>query len=789
MNRARLRSAARWTAALLCASLSLSAVWAPGPVKSAADFEGKGTEDEPYLIQSKEDLIRLSQVHQKYRFKHFRQTGDIDLSGVNWTPIGTPGTPFEASYDGYDHKITGLTIDDSSGDPLGLFGSIGEYGVVAHVHVAEGSVKGPRLIGGIAGENRGIILNSTSDVFLDGILQVGGLVGENYGVISHSSASARVKGQSHVGGLVGSNYGLVQMSHVSGANSVTCATYGTGCDVENTFFSAGGLVGTNQSSGRILNSSSSASVGGEDRLGGLVGRNEGEIIRSSAVGHVYALSSTANSHTGGLVGQNDGGAIHFSHARGIVKGFDNTGGLVGTNDGGEIKWSRADGSVTGQDQTGGLVGANRSGGLVHASYAEGNVTARNYVGGLVGYNDGGRVVRSYSTGDVQTTNEVSSASAGGLIGDNRNGGTVEDSYTWSRVVFAGYAGGLAGWWSSNSGSIERAYAYGTLPANGKGVFGLDLQPSVAKGGVFWNTEIAATSDSGTTAGGVTGLASAQMKDRSIFEGQGWDFDTVWEMRDGAPGPTLRPDRSWLETFIREAEDLLDDVLGSSGIGTQPGQYPQDAADALAAAIQWAIQAADQAAAHYEDPSDVYDVLLEIRDQLEQEKDRFLQSVIPYEIPLIWAETFLGDKQLNLAFDPNLQGMEEVRLDPYRIHLSDPNVWIIDWLYHSPSGTLALWLAGSFASDQPEIAMFPGFLTLEGVPNRAAGTIRVISQAVKEKLREDLLGDSGDDSVTVRHVLDYLSGSDADLNGDGTVNQVDILYLMGKIDPVAASPSN
>ena len=186
------------------------------------------------------------------------------------------------------------------------------------------------------------------------------------------------------------------------------------------------------------------SVLGDDRVGGLVGRNVDGIITSSyATGAVTGFNSV-----GGLVGMNtDGGGITSSYAMGTVDGTDYVGGLVGNNYG-SVTSSYAMGAVTGPNSVGGLVGVNTGGGGITSSYATGTVDGTDYAGGLVGYNDGS-VTSSYATGDVTGNSMV-----GGLVGFNHSG-AITASYATGDV--SGEYSNVGGLWGDNSGTVTASY--------------------------------------------------------------------------------------------------------------------------------------------------------------------------------------------------------------------------------------------------------------------------------------------------------------------------------------------
>lgn len=162
----------------------------------------------------------------------------------------------------------------------------------------------------------------------------------------------------------------------------------------------GALVGTNYSEGIVSNSSSTGTVSGATRIGGLVADNYGTIRNSYSTANVTG----SDLEVGGLVGQSFG-TIRSSYATGTVI---QTGTAYGTG------------------RAGGLVGINS--GPISDSYAAGSVTGSYDVGGLVGNNNGyfgGTISNSYATGAVSAT----TLSVGGLIGTYPNApGNFADSY-------------------------------------------------------------------------------------------------------------------------------------------------------------------------------------------------------------------------------------------------------------------------------------------------------------------------------------------------------------------------
>jgi len=212
----------------------------------------------------------------------------------------------------------------------------------------------------------------------------------------------------------------------------------------------GGLVGSNE--GTIENCSVSGNVKGEELVGGLVGINvsPGKIVNSHTSVNVDGYNSI-----GGFVGQNQH-IIENCFATGNITGEgENIGGFVGiiTGDDGEIVNCYATGNVNGNENVGGLVGKiNRNNGVVN-TYAIGNVTGNQNVGGLVGGNYGGIIGNGYAIGSVQGNHNV-----GGLVGMNHWNGRIVNTYATGSVTGSGAIGGLAGAHIDHSASIQHSYA-------------------------------------------------------------------------------------------------------------------------------------------------------------------------------------------------------------------------------------------------------------------------------------------------------------------------------------------
>ena len=234
---------------------------------------------------------------------------DIDLTGFNWTPIGTSfSNAYTGTFDGGDHTITGLTVTGSN-EYAGLFGYIGSGGTVKNVVLKDvqiASDNGGSAVGGVAGWSYGTLENcsvsgSVSGSGNNGV--AGGVVGyQSGGFLTGCSSSATVNAGNIAGGVAGSTYG--------GATLTAC--YATG-DV-------------------TLESITSV---GSNYAGGVVGDN----TNRSTVIACYAWGSVTGSgsgiiYVGGVTGENNIGSTLTAcyHAKGAVSGPDGTtGGVAGRN--------------------------------------------------------------------------------------------------------------------------------------------------------------------------------------------------------------------------------------------------------------------------------------------------------------------------------------------------------------------------------------------------------------------------------------------------------------------------
>ena len=281
-------------------TVSLAAAEDPGYT-----IEGDGS----YTVTTADGLLAWNEAVQKDMTLNCTLADNIDLTGIDWAPIGKDDNKvYTGTFDGNGKTITRLTVTGSN-EYAGLFGFIGPGGTVQNV-VLEGvqitSDNSSGYAGGVAGYcYRGTLENCSVSGSVSGSFSVGGVVGDQWGgSITGCSSSATVKGTVRAGGVAGStNY-----------DATLTACYATGdVTVEND--------GTNNS-----------------HAGGVVGYNAySTVIACYAAGNVSGKGS-GTIHVGGVTGENFDGTLTACYWSGLP---DNDNGGATKVDGTTVTWQTA----------------------------------------------------------------------------------------------------------------------------------------------------------------------------------------------------------------------------------------------------------------------------------------------------------------------------------------------------------------------------------------------------------------------------------------------------------------
>lgn len=203
---------------------------------------GAKADGETVAVTSRADFHRIAVLVNSgmddFRGKTVVLLSDINMENELWLPIGTADHPFQGMFDGQGCSVFNLNVfvdGEDTGDVAGLFGSVGQHGVVKRVRVATGTVcmeektdsAAVCYVGGIAGRNAGRITECSNyaEVLGNQVNAVaGGIVGENAatGVVEDCYSRGTLyttrwkpEEQNDMGGIVGHNHGSINRTFVS----------------------------------------------------------------------------------------------------------------------------------------------------------------------------------------------------------------------------------------------------------------------------------------------------------------------------------------------------------------------------------------------------------------------------------------------------------------------------------------------------------------------------------------------------------------------------------------------
>ena len=436
-------------------------------------MEGDGSSTNPYVIKNYSDLLEFrARVHGSIYINgvylqpqpsacaivdadfadddYYYEWGG--LSGhLSWIPICNDNHPYTGTFDGQNHVIRNLmnTKVDSSNKPAyaGLFGYIGQGGVVKNVTLDGCLIDGSQYTGLIAGYNEGTVSNvkvRSSEVFSYNSDYTGGVVGYNKGnVTAVTVTNHSVSGSKYTGGIAGYNEGYVGVATIT--------------DLK---------------------------IKGGECVGGVVGRNDQGVVKNNNVtGTVTGFDGSVNQMVGGIVGLNNGGTVETCETSATITA-----------------------STSGTEQyVGGIVGCNKSfqqiQGNINYCLCNTTITAHTtgseqYVGGVVGSNENSitqhclvmsTAITAHANGDV-----------GAIAGYNNQSGQIQQCYfyhggtTLTKVLGSGYKTNVsdtgAAYAIRSAVDITMTPTTGTItPEFGSGLKSCDI-------GLFYNNILYVTAD-------------------------------------------------------------------------------------------------------------------------------------------------------------------------------------------------------------------------------------------------------------------------------------------------------
>ena len=293
--------------------------WADGGGESgeAEDLGYSIQNDGSYMVYNADGLMNIAELVNGGKSDiNITIDTDIDLTGKDWTPIGTDyDNSYKGTFDGGGHTITGLTFTTND-EYAGLFGWLNRAGTVKNVVMEGVQITSNQIyggsIGGVVGYSWGTIENCSVSGSVSGTVYVGGVVGAQIdGSITGCSSSATVKGMVDVGGVAGQ----------TNSSATLTACYATG--------------------NVIIEMDPKKNIAG----GSLVGMNAGSsLLACYATGNVTSTgSSTGYVHIGGFLGNNytTVTACYWknNHEQGIGYNRESTGATK--VDGSVVTWQKA----------------------------------------------------------------------------------------------------------------------------------------------------------------------------------------------------------------------------------------------------------------------------------------------------------------------------------------------------------------------------------------------------------------------------------------------------------------
>lgn len=316
---------------------------------------GNGTEDDPYLIFNETQLSQVSNFLNQEGVV-FKLMKDLDVTEwiaennprQGWLPIGVESMPFMGVFQGNNHKVSGLMINRTSTDYVGLFGHL-SGATITNLTIEGSAVMGASKVGGFCGYASGATItncNLTLTNGVEGTSYVGGFVGQSlHSNYSSFNVETSVGSQSFLGGFVGS--------------------------VEGGTFSNGEVVGERTNN--------------NDYAGGFAGKMNGaELSEIKVVGDI-----SGNDYIGGFIGCCSTATLTQCSIESNVSGRQYVSGVVGAleNTTSSFNYCFHKGTITATgDYTGGVVGISKGGCIEEMESCShfGDMNGQNYVGGLIG---------------------------------------------------------------------------------------------------------------------------------------------------------------------------------------------------------------------------------------------------------------------------------------------------------------------------------------------------------------------------------------------------------------------
>ncbi len=381
---------------------------------------------------------------------YFVVTADIDMSGVDFTPIGRDTSHyfrglFYGGTNGYtgervQRTITNLAINDSTSDYIGLFGYVWRNGeqytrpTIEYITIGNScSFVGRNYVGSVVAHGQDVTISHCYNyATVTGNDKVGGIVGYNFGatVINGTTNHGTVKGHDYVGGIAGE----ADWGGLTGTDDAIITNNGT---VDGNNY-VGGIVGYLWTTYSIVLAKNQNQVVGKNYVGGIVGglkyHNEynNSIEHSTNTGTIGNTSSSSN--VGGIIGGCVDNQIDFkiencsNNGNINAKNANYVGGIAGSLKG-KVTIANCENaySISGKENVGGLVGNIEGGAAITTSGNSGAVNGYKHLGGFVGYaktTGGSLTIQGTQTEPLVNGGKVTSSVSSSNPNSNGDGGVA-----------------------------------------------------------------------------------------------------------------------------------------------------------------------------------------------------------------------------------------------------------------------------------------------------------------------------------------------------------------------------
>lgn len=468
---------------------------------------GEGTKENPYLIQSIEDLVVLSNMvspklgaeygktYDNFEGKYFKLDANLDFKDPKLYVAADSKEFGDINGDNIIDTIIDELQKSSGYRPIGkdsytFNGNIDGNGkFIINMLLAGGNTYSETgFIGCASGENSKISNLKLLDVNISTTNgKIGGLVATTTAkklIIENCEITGKItnNGSWYPGGILGcnSNWGYSEICDISLTNNIS------NVDIENkNSNSTGGIVGKlHYANLDITNCMNTGNiVGGQDAFGGMIGNYEGNNSKLNMRNCLNQGNISTERNTGGMIGNlnnfKEASIKNCKNAGNISIKGDYGGGMIGnlyegtakltvencSNDGNVI----SDGSNA--NYIGGIIGNSSAKVEIKNCYNTGIISGKQYCAGITSlFNNNNYIYNCHNTGKINGGTQ----NAGGILSRSSTGTIVEKCYNTGDIICNRNTGGIVAD-SSGSSMIKKCYNKGNIKGDIERIGGISGQ--------------------------------------------------------------------------------------------------------------------------------------------------------------------------------------------------------------------------------------------------------------------------------------------------------------------------